>query len=76
MSMRRHGFYWFGDEYEVYWDGNVWVAPCNRAQYSTVGEAVRAELDSSIVASGDDDESLGKEIEAAIEQAAESEEEA
>jgi len=34
----------FGDKIRVYWDGNVWVSPCNGQQHSREEEAMRGEL--------------------------------
>ena len=65
---------WGGENYEVIFDGTMWVNPDNGAQYSTPGEAMRAVLYAAAIASGDDpeeDEDLAQEVDNYVEESLE-----
>ena len=64
-------FDFFGDTLAVRWDGSVWVSPSNGQQHARQADAVRAECEISILASGDDPRGFAAAIQDAIDDAAE-----
>ena len=58
----------FGDNFQVAWDGNVWVSPVNGKQHAHAADAMRSELTEYFRSCGDDtdDAEIGEQIDSLI----------